>query len=99
MMIRQMDLILKDLNLFFENVFRPEKITFFDWIFFKVISWFRRNVLKRFRNAPGSLKRGKAMRKKCRPNNFEDILLSGRCMTPGGSGDQHANNRKRLFSK
>ena len=30
---------------------------------------------------------------------IEDILLSGRCMTPGGSGDQHAKNRKRLFSK
>ena len=40
------------------------------------------------------------MRKTCRPNNFEDILLFGRCMTPpGGSGDQHAKNRKRLFSK
>ena len=67
--------------------------------FLKFISWFRRNVLKRFRSAPGSLKRGKAIRKKCRPTNFEDILLSGRCVTPGGSGDQHAKNRKRLFSK
>ena len=87
------------LNFFFENIFRPEKNIFFRWIFLKFISWSRRIILKRFLSAPGRLKPRKATRKKCWPNKFDDFLLCGRCMIPGGSGAQHEKNRERLFSK
>ena len=67
--------------------------------FFKFISWSRRIVLKRFQNDRDSLKCGKSNDKQCWPYKFEDILLSGRCMTPGGPGTQHAKNRIYFFFK
>ena len=79
--------------------------------FLKFISWSRRIVLKRFQNAPGSLKHGKGARKKCWPNKFDDILLSGRWMTPGAPGVQYEkvnyfflqtkflSRKKNIFSK
>ena len=61
----------KKSQLFFENIFRPEKIKILDGIFFKFMSWSRRIILKRLQDNSGSIKCRKVMRKKCWSYKFE----------------------------